>query len=147
MLKILAYECVIKHNDMMEKRFEKCESQAMNENDILSQALRDYIVATNNCQALITDDSSSHSSDNSSPATSTANSPSSKHRHNERVSTGVHDNWNSIFENTTCIDMGLANISNKKINSPVPKPGIFISKMNCFTCDFYHNNSRRNFVR
>ena len=131
MLKVLAYECVIKHNDMMEKRMKQCECQAMNDNDILSQALRDYIIVTDNCQDLTTDklpdDTSSHSSDNSSPATSTANSPSSKHRHNERVTTttGVHDNWNSIFENTTGIDMGLANISSKKINSPVPKPGTF----------------------
>ena len=132
MLKVLAYECVIKHNDMMEKRIEKCECQAMNDNDILSQALRDYIIVSDNCQDLTTDklpdDTSSNSSDNSSPATSTANSPSSKHRHNERVTTGVHDNWNSIFENTTGIDMGLTNISNKKISSPVPKPGTFYIK-------------------
>lgn len=122
-LKVFAYDCVIKCNAMIEKRAEKKEILEMHESDAFSTALRDYVTIDNydNIDKSPENDSLSHNSDNSNPATSAANSPSTKSYRNERAA-NVHDHWSSIFENTNGIDMGLNNL--KKYHSPVQKSGI-----------------------
>lgn len=119
-MRSIAFDCVIKCNDMMEKLAEKIECEQMNKCDHMSRAFRDYVVPSDNNIDINSDDLLhnndtiiNNSSSNSSPATSNTNSPSFKINRN-----GVHDNWSSIFENTTGIDMGLNNLNSKKFSSP-----------------------------